>query len=316
MTEPPLQPQAHDAASGPDVPKVAAVIVIYHPDWDLLGARIDGIREQVAEVVVVDNGSPGSADLPAFAGVHWLPLGSNLGLAKAQNAGIDRAKEIGATHVLLLDQDSEPSPDMVARLLAALGSLSGAGSSIAAVAPTYVDDRRESLAPFARIRGLGVQRFGCDPGDQIVFTDAAIASGSLIPLSTLGAVGGMHEALFIDLVDIEWCFRARSLGYQSFGVCGAVLRHSLGKAPRKLLGREITHHGPLRSYYFFRNAVWLFGRRYMPLAWKLAVARQLLRRGFYYPLAVAPRPVYLRMMTLGLWHGLRGRLGRLDVDEY
>jgi rhamnosyltransferase len=314
VSEAPLPSPPNDSVAGPDVPRVAAVIVTYHPDWELLAARMDGIRDQVAEVVVVDNGSPVSARHPPVAGVHWLPLGTNLGLARAQNAGIERAREIGATHVLLLDQDSEPSPDMVPRLLVAARSLSGGGSRIAAVAPTYLDERRGGLAPFARIRGLAVERFGCDAGDRIVATDVAIASGSLIPLATLRAVGGMREALFIDLVDIEWCFRARSLGYRSFGVCDAALRHSLGETPRNVLGRKITHHGPLRSYYFFRNAVWLFGRGYMPLAWKLAVAGQLLRRGLYYPLAVAPRWEYLRRMLLGVWHGLRGRLGRLDED--
>ena len=40
----------------------------------------------------------------------------NLGVAAAQNQGIEWAKQQGATHVLLLDQDSLPHPDMVARL--------------------------------------------------------------------------------------------------------------------------------------------------------------------------------------------------------
>jgi rhamnosyltransferase len=141
--------------------------------------------------------------------------------------------------------------------------------------------------------------------------DAAIASGSLLSVEALRLVGGMCEDLFIDLVDIEWCLRARSLGYQSFGVCGALLRHTLGESPRSVGGRKVVHHSPLRSYYFFRNAVWLMRQHHAPFAWKLAAVRQLGLRCLFYTVAVAPRLEYLRMMTLGLWHGIRGRLGRL-----
>ena len=297
--------------------KVVAVVVTYLPDARRLAATLLAVLPQVKGAIVVDNGSPRDLadDLKDVCSskCFFLRLTDNLGIAKAQNIGIQWARERGATHVMLLDQDSQPEQDMVTRLLRTALELQQRGIQLAAVAPVYVDARRKKLKPFSRLGRLRARRFGCDAGKVVVETDAAIASGSLTPVASLAAIGGMREELFIDLVDTEWCLRARSMGYRSFGVCDAVLRHSLGAQPRTFANRTITHHSPLRSYYFFRNAVWLIGRRYAPTAWKFAVARQLLQRLLFYPLAVAPRLQYLRMMSLGVWHGLWGRLGRFDL---
>ncbi len=297
--------------------KVVAVVVTYFPDARRLAATLLALLPHVKGAIVVDNGSPQDLadDLKEVRslGCFFLRLTGNLGIATAQNIGIQWAREQGATHVMLLDQDSQPEQDMVTRLLRATLELQQRGTRLAAVAPAYVDARQKNVKPFSRLGRLRARRFGCGAGEAVVETDTAIASGSLIPVASLAAIGGMREELFIDLVDIEWWLRARSMGYKSFGVCDAVLRHSLGAQPRTFANRTITHHSPLRSYYFFRNAVWLIGRRYAPTAWRLAVARQLLRRFLYYPLAVAPRLEYLRMMSLGVWHGLWGRLGRLDL---
>ena len=296
--------------------KVVLVVVTYHPDWAELYVRIDSLRSQVDDIVVVDNGST-SADgdlleAPTWSNFHRLSLDDNWGIAKAQNRGIEWARAREATHVILLDQDSEPASDMVERLVRAAQELELRIEKLGVIAPRFVDVRQGQAASFFGLHGLHVVPLECAEGEEYIPITAAIASGSLLSLEALKAVGGMCDELFIDLVDIEWCMRARSLGYQSFGVCDAVLYHRLGESPRSVFGRKVPHHSPLRSYYFYRNAVWLCRQGYVPFAWKFGVARQLLLRGLFYSTAVAPRLIYLRMMTLGLWHGFRGRLGRFD----
>jgi rhamnosyltransferase len=291
------------------------VLVTYRPDWAILDARVAALRSQADDIVIVDNGSPeteeGSAEAAAWSACERLLLKDNYGIAKAQNVGIEWAISHGATHVVLLDQDSEPASDMVKRLVQAAAELGAQVPRLGVVAPRFFDERQATASSFFRIKGLRVVPLVCAGAAACLPIDAAIASGSLLPVEALRSVGGMCEDLFIDLVDIEWCLRARSLGYQSFGVCSALLHHRLGESPRAVVGRKVAHHSPLRSYYFFRNAVWLMGQRYAPVAWKLAAVRQLGLRYLFYSLTVDPRLEYLRMMTLGLWHGLRGRLGRL-----
>lgn len=308
------------SASSPSPPAsdrgahVAAVLVTYRPDPAALLRVVRAIFGQVDALIVVDNGSPEalrSEIVPRLeaAAVRWMPLAENQGIARAQNLGIAHARALGASHVVLLDQDSEPAPDMVARLVAVAADMARDRVPTALVAPTYLDERQTKQIPFTRFRDGQAQWFGCAEAEQVVEIDTAIASGSLIPMEALDAVGGMREEMFIDLVDIEWCLRARARGFRAFGVCGAMLRHSLGESPTRVLGRSLPTHSPLRNYYFYRNAVWLFRQGYVPLAWKRAVAGQLLKRYILFPLAVPPRLAYLRMMTLGVAHGLRGRGG-------
>jgi len=312
MNERPLSQLA--SGSQPEC-RVALVIVTYRPDWAILAARVAALRSQADDIVIVDNGSPGteegSAEAAAWSACERLLLKDNYGIAKAQNVGIEWAISRGATHVLLLDQDSEPGSDMVERLVQAAIELGAQVPRLGVIAPRFLDERQAAAPSFFRIKGLRVVPLMCADAAARVPIDAAIASGSLLSVEALGSVGDMCEDLFIDLVDIEWCLRARSLGYQSFGVCSALLHHRLGESPRSVVGRKVAHHTPLRSYYFFRNAVWLMGQRYAPVAWKLAAVRQLGLRYLFYTLTVAPRLEYLRMMTLGLRHGFSGRLGRL-----
>lgn len=272
-------------------------------------------RPQVDELLIVDNGSSAAAveALRAQAqalGCALLALDTNLGIAAAQNRGIAWARERGASHVLLLDQDSVSAPDMVTRLLQALDGATRAGQRVAAVGPRLVDRRSRVSTPFVRIGVAGVRRLACGGGPgQTHETDFLVASGALIPLPVLDAVGLMEEGLFIDNVDLEWCFRARARGYSLLGVCDAVLEHSVGDQVVHVAGRALYRHGPLRQYYIMRNRIALYRLPYSPWGW---VVQDFLRMGVklvLFGLVFAPRRENLRMMARGLIDGLRGRSG-------
>ena len=279
--------------------------------------RIKAIGRQVDSLLVVNNGPIGHTQMqrgePVCSAIlMWVQCDGNRGLGWAQNVGIRAAVRQGATHVVLFDQDSLPAPNMVSRLYVAERELGVLKVPVAALAPVYVDARQADRRSFFRLGRWGMKRFGCDGRQHVVETDAAIASGSMIPVEALTAIGLMREDFFIDLIDIEWHLRARAQGYRSFGVCDALLEHSLGETPRQLFGRSVTHHPPSRTYYFFRNAFWLMKQDYVPVGWKLAVVRQLLRRYVLYALLITPRWKYFRMMSRGILDGLLSRLGPLD----
>jgi rhamnosyltransferase len=295
------------------VPAVVAVVVTHRPRLDALSELLAALAPQVSSLVLVDNHTepPLGSWLKEHgpANVHPIFLDDNHGVAAAQNAGIAKARELGAGYVLLSDQDSVPEPDMVARLRAALQAKQAEGVAVAAVGPQYRDPRGGSGA-FVRLRGLRYEHRGCQGEGDLVETDHLIASGCLIPMAVIERVGGMTEELFIDYVDTEWALRARRQGYRSFGVCAARMRHDRGNAPRNLFGRTIPMHDPLRHYYQNRNAVWLCRQDWLPLQWKLANCLRLLRNLVVYSLLPGPRLERLRMTALGLWHGWRGRMGR------
>ena len=296
--------------------KIVAVVVTYEPNTHILANQLGKLTSQVAHIVVVDNGSAMNLDhwvaARRYPNVQCLSLGDNFGVATAQNAGIDLARRQQAEYILLLDQDSEPAPDMVEKLLGAYECMASQGYAVAAVGPRYVDLRQNNPPPFIRLRGLKVERCVCTAPDAIVPVDYLISSGSLITMKTLNAVGTMADNLFIDYVDIEWGLRAKHFGYQSFGVCNAAMHHSIGEHPMKAFGRPIPLHSPLRHYYHFRNAVWLYQQSWPSWKWKVADAWRLLLKYGFYSMFARPRLKHLGMMTLGIWHALRGRTGRLE----
>lgn len=295
---------------------IVGVVVTYHPNFEVLSALLDAIKSQLDSVVVVDNGSGGNLvgwlDRYHSQGVHGVFLGTNAGVAVAQNTGIDWARRRGAEYVVLFDQDSLPAPDMVHQLIRACQAKQAEGISVAAFGPRYIDERNQNRPSFVRLVGLGTEKSLCESPKELVLSDFVISSGALIPLATLDDVGGMMDCLFIDQVDIEWCLRAKALGYQSYGVCAATMYHSLGETPIKFLGRKLLHHSPLRHYYIFRNAVRLLFKAYIPIGWKLLFIRTLVLRFVFYSLMVTPRMNHLNMMLRGIWHGLRGRMGAFN----
>lgn len=294
---------------------VAAIVVTYNPEVRSLRRQLQAFHMEGIEAVLVDNNSSinisqwnKSLSKPAN---HVIQLDDNMGISFAHNAGIKWAKDKGFRFVLLMDQDSIPDHGMVSRLLACALHRQSADDKVAAVGPRYVDPRQNNPPPFLTIRGLKLHRFICEEGVSSVPVDYLISSGSLIPVETLDAVGGMREDLFIDYVDIEWGLRAKYHGYQSYGVCDAKMEHSLGDNPVRFFNRNIPIHSPLRHYYHFRNAVLLYRSRWLPLNWKLVDGYRLILRYGFYTLFAKPRFTHWRMMTLGLFHGLINRSGKL-----
>lgn len=307
MTDAPVQVVSADCARD-----VCAVLVTYHPDPKALATQLAALAPQVGRVVIVDNASAEPAlatACTAHPNVELLALPANVGLAAGMNAGIARARaSAGITQVLLLDQDSVPAADMVARLVAGFARLAP-DAKVAAVGPRFRDAREARDAPFVRIRFPFNRKLHCADDCDAIACDFLISSGCLIPLAVLDAVGTMDEALFIDNVDLDWCFRATAAGYRLYGICAAHLQHHLGDARQRVPGvrRGIVVHPPRRLYYMMRNRLLLYRRPYTPARWIAQDVPRLVVKLLMFSIVVAPRWQNLRAMLGGIRVGLAGR---------
>ena len=147
--------------------------------------------------------------------------------------------------------------------------------------------------------------------DGLVDTDFLISSGSLIPLAVLDDIGAMDEGLFIDNVDLEWSFRARSKGYALVGVCAATMHHRLGHSRRQLpfgLG-HIVVHDPIRLYYIMRNRLLLYRLPHTPAVWIAQDVPRVAIKFLLFSVLIRPRLHNVRFMLAGLRDGLLGRTG-------
>ena len=297
-----------------------AIVVTFRPDIVVFRSLLDALLPQVERIIVVDNTPHQDVRVEEvlaqaeFGSVALLRLGSNQGIAIALNVGIQSALSAGATHVLLSDQDSLPDVNMVAALMQASQELVAAGRRVAAVGPVYKDRHTGVTFPFqTMIPGkffYGHQR--ASESFPVVDALTLITSGTLIGADVLRDVGPMREDFFIDYVDIEWCHRARSLGYSLYGMNQAVMHHALGDAALRVWyfgWRRESVYSPERVYYRIRNFVALCRLPAIQLRWKVRSSWYLL--GFVYSQVTfgKQRQQCLGMAFRGLWDGLFGRMG-------
>jgi rhamnosyltransferase len=297
------------------IPSIHAVIVTFNAEPLRFLTLLQQISKQVEKVIVVDNASDISASVILAelgnSGKHELiELQENFGIGTAQNIGLRKAIHNGAQFIILFDHDSEPSDNLVPSLLAAYRKKKKDGYQVAAVGPRFRDKRNNDLSSFVKLEGYKLRKAGCPGENSIIEVDHLISSGSLVCTHSLQEIGFMREDLFIDYVDIEWCLRARKKGYQCFGVCNAVMTHSLGDDPIKHIGRTHTSHSSLRQYYLFRNRVFLYKQQWIPLRWRIADSYRLLLRYAFYTTLIAPKFEHWKMMHLGIRDGLLSRLGK------
>ncbi len=300
---PSIEPLIRDTTAS-DQTRVVAVVVAYRPDFKRLHRVLEATAPQVARIVVVNNGPPAAmgADLPQ--GIRVLEMGANRGLGAGLNAGIDVARAQGATHVLLLDQDSVPAPDMVSRLLRGLAVSAEWRPRIAAAGPLFVDAESGHPGFFVRLGWLVLRRIRCE-ADELVPCDFLISSGSLIPVPVLETVGPMDDSLFIEHLDTEWHLRARANGFQALGVCGARMTHVRGEDRVRLLGLDLPRHVPLRHYYLFRNSLRLYRRSYAPGRWILSDLLRNLAWLTLIPITHGTPLAHLKAIARGIRDGLR-----------
>jgi rhamnosyltransferase len=307
--------------------QVSAVLVSYNPDLKTLCAAIEAILLQVSAVFIVDNASANFsvAWLEKFTNetttkLHLLPQKENLGIAAAQNIGIEQAMQLGANFVLLLDQDSVSSPSMVTELLAAMISSESDSKNIpvAAVGPTIVDRRTGNRYYFMTNRNGFPHKWMPPTNSKKILppieVSVLVASGTLISTQAIKYIGAMRSNYFINHVDTEWCLRAQAKGYKLLGVPSSKLEHQFGDTVRRVwfLGfRQVIYHSPLRNYYDMRNTLLMLRTTTMPWRWKLHFIWRLGRLG-YFMLFAEERWLRFKLISLGLWHGIAGVSGCLE----
>lgn len=289
-------PPAENAA-----PRIGAVVVTFFPETSELGNLLDALHDEVDLVVVVDNTDDPAAQLRSIVSlpksVHLVTPGENIGIAAAQNRGVDWCRREGARWIVEFDQDSTIEPGFVARLRASFEAESGR-LNLAAMGPRPVDrDTGETL--------------GDVPADGApLMVPTTLSSGLLVSMEAIDTVGDKDEGLFIDLVDWEWCFRARSKGFAVMIDPDIVITHRLGLRHTNVMGLSIGTPQAHRHYYAFRNFLLLVRRPYVPVSWKLKYALINLGKLVLYPLFMAEGGARLAAMLAGIRDGVRGRSGR------
>ena len=284
--------------------KVICVLVLYHPDLDILQNAVDSIINQVDLLFVSDNTPNVNHQtkelLASFTEkIHYVRMGRNVGIARAQNAGIKYAIENNFEYVYFLDQDSISPIGIVDGLKRKCKELLNNGINVGGCGPQpYNRDTGKAYIPNID-KGRRIQ-------NDVIEVSDLISSASLFRIDLFRTVGLMEDALFIDFVDNEICWRAyKQSGFRFFKITSLFLSHKLGEGDRQFCGVTVKISKPFRTYFQYRNFFYLLGKKYVPFYWKWSKGIKYTGKFFYYIIFCNPRIEYFNRIRKGTFDGIK-----------
>jgi GT2 family glycosyltransferase len=302
---------------------MTAAIGIVVPTWNRAAAATAAVASlgRLTDVahftIVVDNGSRPAerealtAAAAGRADVHVIALPENRGFAGAVNVGLAEAFRRGAAAVLVLNDDAEVEP----RLLAELTAVTRAHPDAGIVAPRVVDaetsvevSRGERVwlplvclpRTWLRVRGDGREPYAVSNVLGVAF---------LVTRACWERIGGLEEGFFAYYEEVDYCLRARAAGFAVMVAPASTVRH---EGFRGFAGGFT----PLAAYLKARNLPLLVRRHGGALTWALfapTYAALLAASAAGYAVRGDAGAV-LPALGRGVADGLRGRTGRPPAD--
>ena len=223
-------------ASSSQSPRLAIVVVSYHPNPDELATNIASYADEADLLVVWDN-SEHPAELTHlrnhFPKVQIMQEGKNRGLAYAYNQATQLAQQEGCSHLMTMDQDS------------LFENCAGYWQQVKGL----------SLNPHIGIFCPAVNHDIQEEGPR---HNSTTQSGSIFSVDMLQAIGGFREDLFIGMVDAEIGLKALQHGYSIYQLPIANIVHHLGSGRQAIIWGKtvsVSDYSPLRHYYDSRNRI-------------------------------------------------------------
>ncbi len=298
--------------------KIAAIIVLYFPKEDSLVKLLSSIEGQTNITYIIDNTNKcddyflNKDWLVKFGGdINYLKMVNNIGLAGAQNIGIKEALDHVCTHVIFFDQDSEASENMILSLAQEENALLESGKKVGAIGPCFYDIKTKKYAPSIRYKSFWIERIQLNTKlKKTILTDFIISSGTLVRLSVLKDIGLMEDGLFIDWVDIEWCFRLRKK-YSLYVTSKTYMKHNVGTHYVNIGVKEVVLYDDIRYYYTIRNSIYLLIYGEMGFQWSSNIITKTPLFCIIFIINAKNKIFVTKLIGKAIVHGLMGKLGEL-----
>jgi rhamnosyltransferase len=237
--------------------KIIAVIVLYNAKESVIRSLHQSLVNQVGKVIFVKNDDCSSEWISSLDKTLLIDLKKNMGIAYAQNRGIENAIKLGAEWILFSDQDTIYPHDYILRMFDI--AIAKGIENIGALTPVFYDEVKKQYAKIMLTKTKAVlPELG-----KIYEVAHSISSGTLVPVKVIQKVGLMREELFIDFVDFEWCWRLEKKGLKIYCLSTVVIHHQLGDSLKKISGIKVVSRKLFRFYYIIRNGYYLITAGYL-----------------------------------------------------
>ncbi len=261
-------------------PTIQAVVVLYRTapqDSVALCGLLAALQQDpeaaaAISVLVYDNSpdAPAASQVALPANVAFVHDPSNGGLLAAYNCALALAKSNGAGWLLLLDDDTQVTPEFVRSQLQF--SQSNPEATLAAAVPK-LRSKDKVQSPHAPVGGRQQPLADSFTGEARLGT-TAFNSGAMLRRSAVEAVGGFHSGYRIDFLDHAMFARLARAGYRVW-VLPVTLDHAMTwEDPARQMGVD--------RFASVLEAEQRFHREYGSWTTMLAFRLRCLRRAWRY----------------------------------
>ena len=275
-------------------PKVTVILLNWNGLEDTCACldSLNRIHYANLVIVVVDNGSQdGSVAViqDRFPNVRLIPHPVNTGFAEGNNIGMRQAIQ-ETDYVLLLNNDTLVSPDLVERLV--LYMEAELTTAVAGPAICYIEDPDRVWCAGLAIGAGGMfgipirnttsvlMYCGCavdELPEQPYSVDAVVGCAMLLRATVVREIGLLDASLFMIHEDFDWSLRAQAHGYRCVIVPFVGVWHGVSSSIKRQ--DERRRGGAAAAYYWYRN--WLIVvRRHFGIRSMLTVVALYLFRLF------------------------------------
>ena len=274
-------------------------------------------------IIVVDNASSdGSAEKleKEFSSQVDLILHKiNTGFTGGSNAGIQYALAQGAQYIMLLNNDTIVHHNFIEPLMEQIRL----NPAIGVVTPKiyYLNNSKTNRIwaaggettlwmGISRSRGRGQ----IDNGQFNSVQEVDYASGCclLTTRDVLEEVGLLTNSYFAYYEDVDWCFRAKQMGYQIMYVPQSSIWHSVGSSGKTHPSGEGVQ-SPFVHYLNSRNHIWFLRTHARGLIFYSAFLYYIINHLFYYSIAFII--LNRRRKLKELWRGFIDGVTKTPNDE-
>lgn len=289
--------------------KLGATVVLYNPsDSDIDNLTV--LQKLADDVVVVDNTPDPDPQLHERLTAQHIPVIENRnvgGLARGLNLGARELFARGCDVACVFDQDSKVPENYFEAIGSAALGLDRPDFIIGPVVYIAELDQRLPAVNFSR-RGVQIKDV---PEDEAGLTPSAfiITSGTAVSRDAFDKLGDFKEEYFIEVLDVEYAFRAAVAGIPSFIHGGVLLHHSIATITKHRFGFTTYNRNPDRCYYCARNTVALtreYKRNYpIVRVWNTSTMLQIIT------IALFEKTKWRKLVAtfVGILDGLRGKWG-------
>ncbi len=293
--------------------KTLTIIITYKPDPSTLKRLISSLNSQILsdkitnDILIVDNNSININNILPFANknIGITQLNENKGIAYAQNIGLKKALDENYDYAMLSDQDTAYPSNYISTIVPHIDH------GVAAIGSMFIDTNLNRLSGFIQKIDYGTWKIE-QPINGTYEVKQLIASGKIINLSCIRDIGLMMENLFIDYVDLEWCWRARSKNHKVLINADINLSHKLGDAKANISNnRSYALRSSKRYYFLVRNGIYLSiynPKNILTPKERFVIFTKSIGYSIVYS-SNKPRLKNTKYCTKGFFHGLIKKLG-------